>query len=427
MPNKSTALYQTLKDVKEYCKEYCPELYEHPDYDAVVSHMIQSPNYDIPFVDKNIRIKILEYLTTIADNKKLHGSMISEGTSTYLPSQQKFDFFYESIPFPPPINPKFTFIDLFAGIGGIRIPFQKLGGKCVFSSEWDKMAQKTYMNNYGEIPYGDITKIDKSQVPEHNILLGGFPCQAFSIAGYRKGFEDEKGRGNLFFDIEDLILKKQPDAFLLENVKNLQGHDNGNTFRVITEKLHDAGYSVIANVLNTMDVANIPQNRERIYIVGFKGEANWKKMPKKRCKTSKFYWPEPVKLKTTVRDLLDKDVDEKYYYENYECYKQLKPVVTNKDTVYQWRRVYVRENKNNVCPTLTANMGTGGHNVPLILTDNNRIRKLTPKECSRIQGFPENFVLPDIGNSHLYKQFGNSVSVPVIAKIAHEMIRVLGY
>ncbi|ACV27119.1 DNA cytosine methyltransferase [Kangiella koreensis] len=349
---------------------------------------------------------------------------ILENANYFESSDLFYNIAFENLSLKPQSKPNFTFIDLFAGIGGIRLGFQKYGGACVFSSEFEKAAQNTYKENFGEHPFGDITTVPSENIPKHDILLGGFPCQAFSVAGYREGFSDKKGRGNLFFKIHDIIKTKKPEAFLLENVKNLQGHDGGNTFKVIVEYLHESGYSVISNVLNSMDFGDVPQNRERIYIIGFKDEANWQNN-KGATRTSEFSWPEPIRLSKSVRDLLDKQVSEHYFYERFACYKQLKEQMTRKDTVYQWRRVYVRENKNNVCPTLTANMGTGGHNVPLILDDNGRIRKLTPKECSRIQGFPEDFKLPHIANSHLYKQFGNSVTVPVIERLANEMLRVM--
>ncbi len=301
----------------------------------------------------------------------------------------------------------YTFIDLFAGIGGMRLGFEAGGGKCVFSSEWDANAQKTYFTNFGEIPHGDITKIPESDIPKHDILLAGFPCQAFSIAGERKGFEDS--RGTLFFDVARIIKFHRPGAFLLENVKGLLNHENGETFEVILDTLNGLGYEVSWKVLNTMDHGNIPQTRERIYIVGFN---------KKKFKKLNFGFPQSKELTTKVIDLLDTVVPEAYYYDKYPMYKQLRKEMINEGVVYQWRRKYVRENKSNVCPTLTANMGTGGHNVPLIRLDD-RIRKLTPKECSRLQGFPEGYYLPKfLSNSHLYKQFGNSVSVPVIERLA---------
>jgi len=342
----------------------------------------------------------------------------------YQSREQFYNLVFEHLSLKPEFKPKFTFIDLFAGIGGIRLGFQRNGGACVFSSEFERPAQQTYKTNFGEHPFGDITTVASTNIPQHDILLGGFPCQAFSVAGYREGFSDTKGRGNLFFKIHEIIEAKKPKGILLENVKNLQGHDGGNTFRVIVEYLHEVGYSVISNVLNSMDYGNVPQNRERIYIIGFKDEADWQERNEATC-TSEFNWPEPIALNKSIRDLLDVEVDEQFYYEKFACYKQLREQMIRKDTVYQWRRVYVRENKNNVCPTLTANMGTGGHNVPLILDNNGRIRKLTPKECSRVQGFPEDFKLPKIANSHLYKQFGNSVTVPVVDRLANEMIRVM--
>nr|PMK37668.1 DNA (cytosine-5-)-methyltransferase [Vibrio breoganii] len=318
----------------------------------------------------------------------------------------------------------FRFIDLFAGIGGVRLGFQNAGGACVFSSEFDKNAQKTYALNHGDFPFGDITQIDPEMIPDHDVLLGGFPCQAFSVAGYRQGFDDEKGRGNLFFYIYEILKAKKPKAFLLENVKNLQGHDKGKTFGIIKDSLKDLGYSVRFKVMNSMEYGNVPQTRERIYIVGFRDESEWESMS--GCLTEQFNWPEKTPLNISIRDILEKDVGEVFYYEKYACHDVLKEHMTKKDTVYQWRRHYVRENKSNVCPTLTANMGTGGHNVPLVLDDNNRIRKLTPRECSFVQGFPAKFQLPEgIANSHLYKQFGNSVTVPVVEKIAKEVARLI--
>jgi len=292
-------------------------------------------------------------------------------------------------------------------------------------SEFDKHAQDTYFLNHGEYPFGDITQISPEVIPDHDVLLAGFPCQAFSVAGHRQGFDDEKGRGNLFFNIYDVLKEKKPKAFLLENVKNLKGHDKGNTYQTIKKYLNDLGYSVMSNVLNSMDYGNVPQNRERIYIVGFKGEQGWKNQEIGSTASSRFSWPEPLELTVSIRDILDENVGEEFYYEKFKCHEQLKEKMTNKNTVYQWRRVYVRENKNNVCPTLTANMGTGGHNVPLILDEKNRIRKLTPIECSRIQGFPNNFLIGKLANSHAYKQFGNSVTAPVIKRISEELMKAL--
>lgn len=306
---------------------------------------------------------------------------------------------------------------LFAGIGGICYGFEQAGAKVVWANEWDKDACITYRHNFGSdyLVEGDIKQVDANDVPDIDILNGGFPCQAFSIAGLRKGFEDE--RGNLFFEIERILKVKRPKAILLENVRNLETHDNGNTFRVIKERLEALGYHVHHDVLNTMEYGNVPQHRERIYIVGFLDKEAY----------DRFSFPEPIPLTRTIHDVIDV-TDKKplgLYYDNSKYYPTLLAEMTNKNTVYQWRRVYCRENKSNVCPTLTANMGTGGHNVPLIIDDFG-IRKLTPEECVGFQGFPSEFSFPDtISNGSKYKQAGNSVSVPVIKRIAENMILAL--
>lgn len=310
----------------------------------------------------------------------------------------------------------FNTVDLFAGVGGIRLGFERAGFKTVFANDFEPQCEHTYNLNYkdAKLIVEDIRKIGVDDLPKFDFLLGGFPCQAFSIAGYRQGFNDEKGRGNLFFDIARIIEARKPEGFLLENVKNLKSHDGGNTFKVIEETLRSLGYFVKSKVLNTMEYGNVPQNRERIYIVGFKNE-NYH---------NNFKFPEPVKLTVKVTDLLEKEVPEKYYYNGKPLFDKLKDSVTDQNKVYQWRRQYVRENKSGVCPTLTANMGTGGHNVPII-KDKKGIRKLTPYECARIQGFPADFKIPRLADSALYKQFGNSVSVPVIEAVARQMMQAM--
>lgn len=303
-------------------------------------------------------------------------------------------------------------IDLFAGIGGIRIGFENAGFETVFSNDFEPTCKTTYDLNFShpQLYIQDIRNIDPTNIPDFDFLLGGFPCQAFSIAGYRQGFDDEKDRGNLFFYIAKILEAKQPEGFLLENVKNLVGHDNGNTFKVITSVLNNLGYKFHYKVMNTMEYGNVPQNRERVYIVGFKTVDYY----------NNFKFPRPVTLTKTVRDYLEPTVDKKYYYNGKPLYDRIKDDVIDESKIYQWRRKYVRENKKNVCPTLTANMGSGGHNVPII-KDSIGIRKLTPLECVRLQGFPETYKLPDISNSALYKQAGNSVSVPVIEAIAKQI------
>lgn len=310
----------------------------------------------------------------------------------------------------------FKTIDLFAGIGGIRIGFERAGFETVFANDFDPYCKPTYDLNFKEIPLtiADIAKVKSSDLPNFDILLGGFPCQPFSIAGYRRGFLDT-GRGDLFFQIVRILGDKKPRAVFLENVKNLKSHDNGRTFKIISEALSDLGYHVKAEVLNSANYGNVPQNRERIYIVGFKSKKQF----------DAFEFPDSVSLDKTVSDVLDENVDERYYYNKHPLYGQLKEAMQSKGTVYQWRRAYVRENKSGVCPTLTANMGTGGHNVPLI-KDHKGVRKLTPRECARLQGFPETYKLPkDLPDTKLYKQFGNSVTVSVIARVARQIKKAL--
>lgn len=312
---------------------------------------------------------------------------------------------------------KLKVCSLFAGVGGIDLGFEQTGEfETIIANEIDAKASETYRLNFNnELIQKDIRDIEPENLPDFDVLLSGFPCTSFSIAGYRKGFEDETS-GDLFFETLKVIVEKQPQIVFLENVKNLVGHDNGNTFKVIREALEKNGYNIKYQVLNAKDYGNIPQNRERIYIVGFKDIEHYKN----------FEFPKPIDLEKGVTDVIDftKKVDDKFYYteEKYSFYNKLSESILRKDTIYQWRRKYVRENKSNVSPTLTANMGTGGHNVPLILSDFG-IRKFTPRECFTLQGFPESFLLPELANSHLYKQAGNSVVVPVVNRIAQNIYK----
>lgn len=298
----------------------------------------------------------------------------------------------------------------FAGVGGIDLGFKNIS-KIIYANELNKNSVITYEKNFDiKVDHQDIRDIKPTNLPEFDLMLAGFPCQAFSLAGYRKGFEDDKGRGTLFFELVKILKLKKPDIVFLENVKNLVSHDSGKTFQTILKELSKLDYYVKYKVLNAKDYGNSPQNRERIYVVAFRNKQTFEK----------FVFPNPVPLKKQIENILTKDiVDSKFYYtaEKYKFHSLLEESINKKNTIYQWRRKYVRENKSNVCPTLTANMGTGGHNVPLILTDHG-IRKLTPRECFLFQGFPEKFILPDIANSHLYKQAGNSVCVSVISRIA---------
>jgi len=382
-----------------------------PEDKAVLTHYLHNVDNGVSKHYKKDAIKVLKNFVEYKENENIQ--IVQEE------ALQQLLFEVENVPFPTPENYTFKFIDLFAGIGGFRLALQNVGGKCVYTSEWDKSAKKTYRDNFGEIPFGDITKENtKNYIPEKfEVLCAGFPCQAFSIAGNRKGFADT--RGTLFFDVEDIIAKHRPKAVFLENVKNMVTHDNGKTFETIIEILEKKlKYKVFHKVLNSMTHANIPQNRERIFIVAFD--------PKQVKKYSKFKFPEKIKLTKTIHDILEKGKqEEKYYYpKSHQYYPELEKTMTSKDTVYQWRRVYVRKNKSNVCPTLTANMGTGGHNVPLI-KDRYGIRKLTPRECFSFQGYPENYILPNLANGRLYMQAGNSVTTTLIERIANQILNVL--
>lgn len=298
----------------------------------------------------------------------------------------------------------------FAGVGGIEQGFEE--HEVIYANEIDKNAVVTYMSNFKvNVDNIDIKQVDEKKLPNFDILMAGFPCQAFSVAGYRLGFND--ARGTLFFELMRIAKHKKPKIIFLENVKNLVSHDGGKTFSTMLNVLEELGYKVKYKVLNAMEYGNTPQNRERIYILAFKNKNDYKD----------FEFPDPIELTTKLSDAVDFEakVDDKYYYTSkFKQYDLLVSQITKKYTIYQWRRQYVRENKSNVCPTLTANMGTGGHNVPLILSKFG-IRKLTPKECFNLQGFPKEFNLPNIADSHLYKQSGNSVCVNVIKRIAQRL------
>jgi len=317
---------------------------------------------------------------------------------------------------------KYKMASLFAGIGGIDLGFENAGVDSIWANEIDVNAAITFSINHPKtkLVVEDIKNINGKDIPKVDILAGGFPCQAFSVAGYRKGFKDD--RGNLFFEIIRIIEemannKNKPKIVFLENVKNLYNHDGGRTYKVILKMLKDVlGYTVVTNIFNSCEYGNLPQNRERIYIISF--------LDKKIAE--KFIWPTPIPLTNTIEKVIDwkSTVDNKYYYtEDMKCYDLVKEGVTKQHTIYQYRRVYVRANKSNICPTLTANMGTGGHNVPLIIDNKKRIRKLTPRECLNLQGFPSKFIIPEnLTNTKIYKQAGNSVSVPVIQRIAEAVI-----
>ena len=300
----------------------------------------------------------------------------------------------------------FRFIDLFAGIGGIRLGFESVGGHCVFSSEFDEDACKTYEANFGEHPSGDITKIDAKDIPDFEILLGGFPCQAFSIIGKKEGFANETC-GTLFFDIERILKEKQPPAFMLENVRNLTAHDNGNTFRIIKEHLEKLGYHVYAKVLNALDYG-VPQKRERIIIVGFIDDVE-------------FSFPEPISEseKTTLADILEDNVDKKYYVRDAIRESRIERL---KDKNYPKPYISHENMAGSITPHPYSSALRAGASANYILINDKR--RPTERELLRIQGFPDDFKIV-VPYGKIKKQTGNSVAVPVIKAVAREMIAAL--
>lgn len=315
-------------------------------------------------------------------------------------------------------NKKLKMIDLFCGTGAFTYAFEKTGNiECVFSNDMVAWSKEIYDANFNhKVTLGNLNDIKVENIPKHDILTGGFPCQPFSIAGKQDGFQDE--RSNVFWKILSIIDYHKPSCVILENVKNLVSHDEGKTFEIIKKNLIDREYNIHFKVLNTSQITGIPQHRERIYIVCIKSKEV----------SDKFNLDFPDIKKATISSLLEKEdvIADKYYYtDKSSTWELVKNSVIKNDTVYQYRRVYVRENKSNECPTLTANMGGGGHNVPLIL-DNKGIRKLTPRECFHFQGFPSSYKLPShISDTNLYKLAGNAVSVPVVQLIANRLIPLL--
>ena len=305
---------------------------------------------------------------------------------------------------------EYKFIDLFAGVGGIRLGFEKFKGECVFTSEWDKYSKITYKANFGDEPQDDITKIKVQEVPRHDILLGGFPCQPFSNAGLKQGFDDT--RGTLFFDVARIIDYRKPSMLLLENVKGFVNHDKGKTMKIVRETLEDLGYNVFYKVLNARDFG-LPQNRERIYIVG---------LNKRKLGSIGFKFPEPTYKATRVGDILETKVDEKYTLSNklWKGHKRRLKEHRAKGNGFGYS-LFNRDSKYT--STISARYYKDGSEI-LIEQKNRNPRKLTPREAARLQGFPESFKIP-VSDAQAYKQFGNSVAVPVIYAIARQMVKIL--
>lgn len=387
---------------------------------AVVSHYLHNKGFNFTNHYELYAEKYFEDFSTQGD-KVLYNNYVSESTAIYSPFRSFF-----SVPFLPIDNPQFTFIDLFAGIGGFRIAMQRLGGKCVFSSEWDKQAQKTYLLNYGELPFGDITKEEiKSLIPDNfDVLCAGFPCQAFSLAGKKLGFEET--RGTLFFDVAEILRRKRPKAFFLENVKGLLIHDKGKTIQTILKVLRDEldYYVPDPKIVNAMNFG-VPQHRERVYIVGFRKDLG----------ITEFSYPQPTDRTKTFADIKEEEtVSAKYYLST----QYVKTLIAHKNRHAAKGNGFGYEiiPDNGVANAIVV--GGMGRERNLVIDDRltdftpvtnikgeiNRdgLRRMTPREWARLQGFPDNFII-GVADASAYKQFGNSVAVPAIQATAAEIIK----
>ena len=371
---------------------------------------------------KEVFCAIREFLEQKKENKEeeITDEFIAELAENPAEYNLFSDFF--NIPFPNPKEPKFTFIDLFAGMGGFRLAMQAQGGKCVFSSEWNKYAQKTYFANFGEMPFGDITKeMTKSYIPEKfDVLCAGFPCQPFSIAGVSKkkslgretGFKD-KTQGTLFFDVADIISCHRPKAFFLENVKNLMSHDKGNTFKIIKGTLEELRYSLHYLVMDGQ--AYVPQHRERIMIVGFDRDIFHG--------IEKFSFPEQKQAVRSIKEILDSDIDEKY---------------TLSDKLWSYLQNYAEKHRakgngfgfglvdlEGISRTLSARYYKDGSEILIPQGEGRNPRKLSPRECARLMGYPDEYRLNQVSDVQAYRQCGNSVVVPLITAVSEQLVKTM--
>ena len=423
-----------LSDLPEEVTEDGLKIYGSASYEtqvAILSHYLHTlkGKHDIASGEKRYEIlgairDFIEYKHQ-QDKKNPIWQDVSEETvakaaENPLESDLFSDFF--SVPFPAPKDPKFTFIDLFAGMGGFRLAMQAQGGKCVFSSEWNAYSQKTYFSNFGDMPFGDITKeITKSYIPKHfDILCAGFPCQPFSIAGVSKkkslgretGFKD-KTQGTLFFDVADIISRHRPKAFYLENVKNLTSHDKGNTFRVIRETLEELNYSLHYQVMDGQTY--VPQHRERIMIVGFDKE--------RYHGEEKFEFPEQHEATRCVKEILDPNIDPKY---------------TLSDKLWAYLQNYAEKHRakgngfgfglvdlNGITRTLSARYYKDGSEILIPQGEGKNPRRLSPRECARLMGYPDQYRIDRVSDVQAYRQCGNSVIVPLITAVSAQIIKTM--
>ena len=430
MKDKDIKLSNLPEDVTEDgVKVYGPTSYETQV--AILSHYLHTLDgkHDIASGEK--RYEILEAIRDYIEYKhqqdkknpkwdNVSDEVIWMAAESPLENDLFADFF--NVPFPTPKNPKFTFIDLFAGMGGFRLAMQAQGGKCVFSSEWNAYSQKTYFANFGEMPFGDITKeVTKSYIPEKfDVLCAGFPCQPFSIAGVSKkkslgretGFKD-KTQGTLFFDVADIISRHRPKAFFLENVKNLKSHDKGNTFRVIEETLKELRYSIHTLVMDGQTY--VPQHRERIMIVGFDEDLYHGK--------EEFEFPEQHEATRSVKEILDPNIDPKY-------------TLTNK--LWAYLQNYAEKHRakgngfgyglvdlNGITRTLSARYYKDGSEILIPQGEGKNPRRLSPRECARLMGYPDQYRIDRVSDVQAYRQCGNSVIVPLITAVSEQIIKTL--
>jgi DNA (cytosine-5)-methyltransferase 1 len=389
---------------------------------AVLTHYLHNIHNGVSKYYKVDALKVLEDFVTYKQEEE-NLSIVAES------AMQQLLFEVENVPFPTPESYSFKFIDLFAGIGGFRIAMQNLGGKCVFTSEWDKEAQKTYKANFGEVPFGDITKQQiKEYIPEKfDLLCAGFPCQAFSIAGKRGGFDDT--RGTLFFDVAEIIKKHKPKAIFLENVKGLRSHDKGKTLETILNVLRsDLGYYVPEPQVVNAKNFGVPQNRERIYIVGFRKDLG----------ISSFEYPEPLDNNPTFENVKERNVPPTKYYLSTQYVQTLvnhKARHASKGNGFGYAIIPDNGTANAIV------VGGMGRERNLVLdhritdytptthikgtVNREGIRKMTPREWARLQGFPDNYIIP-VADASAYKQFGNSVAVPAIQATANKILELIG-
>jgi DNA (cytosine-5)-methyltransferase 1 len=430
MANKEIKLSEIPEEVTEDgLKIFGPTSYETQV--AILSHYLHTleGKHDIASGEKRDEIlemirDFIEYKHQLDKKNPQWKDVSDEDVWRAADSPMECDLFADffNVPFPAPKNPKFTFIDLFAGMGGFRLAMQAQGGKCVFSSEWNAYSQKTYFSNFGDMPFGDITKeVTKSYIPEQfDILCAGFPCQPFSIAGVSKkkslgretGFKD-KTQGTLFFDVADIISRHRPKAFYLENVKNLTSHDKGNTFRVIKDTLEELNYSIHYQVMDGQTY--VPQHRERIMIVGFDkeryhGEEN-------------FEFPEQHEATRSIKEILDPNIDPKY---------------TLSDKLWEYLQNYAEKHRakgngfgfglvdlNGIARTLSARYYKDGSEILIPQGEGKNPRRLSPRECARLMGYPDAYRIDRVSDVQAYRQCGNSVIVPLITAVSEQIIKTL--